>query len=82
MYEPTAGRDGAPKLNIRCDPTIYARIKSVPEGARDYVERLVWDDMQRIEEARARAATAREERKKSKDLAAAQRALSLPPGVA
>jgi len=52
LYEQTAGRDGAPKLNIRCDPTIYARIMSVPEGARDYIERLVWDDMQRIEAGR------------------------------
>lgn len=48
LYEQTAGRNGAPKLNIRCDPTIYVQIMGVPEGARDYIERLVWDDIRRI----------------------------------
>ena len=38
-------RDGAPALNIRMDPVLYQVVRTRPEGARAYIERLVSEDV-------------------------------------
>lgn len=41
------GIDGAPMFSTRMDPKIYHHIRQQSEGARNYVERLVAQDMER-----------------------------------
>lgn len=40
--------DGAPYLGVRLDPPIYEHIKARPEGPRAYVQRLVTEDIERM----------------------------------
>lgn len=40
----TAG-DGAPRLTVRLDPAILHRVKHHPEGPRNYISRLVLNDV-------------------------------------
>ena len=42
-------QEGAPMFSTRLDPPVYHHIKAQPEGPRAYVERLVNDDMNRVQ---------------------------------
>lgn len=47
-YDEGASKDneGAPKLNIRFDPALYAYVIAKPEGPRAYLERVVRQEME------------------------------------
>lgn len=41
---------GAPKLMLRLDPPVHARVSNHPEGPRAYITRLVLEDLKRESE--------------------------------
>ena len=42
-------QEGAPMFSTRLEPLVYHHIKAQPEGPRAYIERLVNDDINRIQ---------------------------------
>ena len=47
VYANVEGKSGAPLLGIRFDPELYQYAHRQPQGARQYLERLVREDIER-----------------------------------